>query len=84
MAKRRAAFKKHLTSYLIVNTGLVLVWAITILPIIDDMSPNRRIYSFWPIWPILGWGIGLVSHYFGVYVYDEQDSIEREYRKLQR
>jgi hypothetical protein len=30
----------------------------------------------------LGWGIGLVSHYFNVYVNDGSNEIEKEYNRL--
>ena len=45
--KRKAQFRQHLSSYLVVNGLLVAIWALT-----------GRSY-FWPIWPILGWGVGL-------------------------
>lgn len=43
-------FKIHLTLYLLVNVLLVGIWA---------ASGGG---SFWPVWPILGWGIGLAAH----------------------
>jgi uncharacterized protein DUF1707/2TM domain-containing protein len=55
-ARARAAFQRHLFSYLWVNGLLVVIWALT----------NFGGY-FWPIWPMLGWGIGLASHAFAVY-----------------
>lgn len=30
---------------------------------------------WWSLWLILGWGIGVVSHYVGVYVLSGSDSI---------
>ncbi|MGV1007675.1 MAG: 2TM domain-containing protein [Dermatophilaceae bacterium] len=48
--KAKQDFRAHLTSYLVVNGFLVALWAVT-----------GRGY-FWPIWPILGWGIGLLFH----------------------
>jgi hypothetical protein len=45
------SFKAHATSYLLVMALLVTVWLLT--------TPGGY---FWPIWPALGWGIGLVSH----------------------
>lgn len=53
-AKR--GFKAHLAVYLIVNTGLVVIWAVT------------GGGYFWPIWAILGWGIGLAFNAWAVYV----------------
>ncbi len=48
--KAKRDFKVHLTTYLVVNGFLVALWAVT-----------SRGY-FWPIWPMLGWGIGLLFH----------------------
>jgi class 3 adenylate cyclase len=42
--------KTHLTVYLLVNVLLIGVWA-----------ASGGGY-FWPIWPILGWGIGVAAH----------------------
>src|SRR3712207_2553676 len=53
-ARRRSGLETsvriHLTIYLVVNLGLILIWA-----------ASGGGY-FWPIWPILGWGIGLGGH----------------------
>ncbi len=48
--KAKAEFRQNLTSYVVVNGFLVAIWAMT-----------GRGY-FWPIWPILGWGVGIVFH----------------------
>jgi hypothetical protein len=45
------AFIEHARSYVLVNALLVAIWAITMFG-----------GYFWPMWPILGWGIGLVAH----------------------
>jgi hypothetical protein len=55
-AKARAAFQRHLFTYAWVNALLVVIWALT----------NFGGY-FWPVWPLLGWGIGLASHAFSAY-----------------
>jgi class 3 adenylate cyclase len=44
------SFRIHLTVYLAVNLVLIAIWALT------------GGGYFWPIWPILGWGIGLGAH----------------------
>jgi hypothetical protein len=52
-AKREAAwngYSEHLRTYLMVMALLVAVWALT------------GTGYFWPVWPALGWGIGIVSH----------------------
>ena len=50
---RRAGLRAHGRSFLLVNLLLIAVWAAT------------GAGYFWPIWPLLGWGIGLGSHAFG-------------------
>jgi Domain of unknown function (DUF1707)/2TM domain len=55
-AGAKAAFRRHLFTYAWVNGLLVVIWALT----------NFGGY-FWPVWPMLGWGIGLASHAFSVY-----------------
>jgi hypothetical protein len=46
----RDGFREHLTSYLAVMALLVAIWALT------------GMGYFWPIWPALGWGVGIISH----------------------
>lgn len=43
-------FRTHLTFYLLVNVFLIGIWA------------AGGAGYFWPIWPMLGWGIGLAAH----------------------
>jgi class 3 adenylate cyclase len=46
----RQSFKIHLTSYVLVNVFLIGIWA-----------ASGGGY-FWPVWSILGWGMGLAAH----------------------
>ena len=82
-AKARVGFQMHLRTYLIVNAGLWLIWFV-----ISLMTSNEHWNGFrhpWPIWATLGWGIGMISHYFSVYHRgSEKSMIEREYEKLSR
>jgi hypothetical protein len=43
-------FGEHLRVYLAVQALLIAIWAVT------------GAGYFWPIWPLLGWGIGVVVH----------------------
>jgi len=45
------SFRGHATSYLLVMALLVGIWLVTM--------PGGYI---WPIWPMMGWGIGVASH----------------------
>jgi len=38
----------------------------------------------WPVWPMIGWGIGLLFHFLGAYVYPKSNAVEREYEKLKK
>src|SRR5437899_13085119 len=40
----------HVRAYVVVCLGLVAIWALT------------GMGYFWPMWPILGWGIGVLAH----------------------
>ena len=72
--KKRRDFRGHLLIYTLVNAFLVVIWAVT--------SPGG---FFWPIFPIVGWGIGVIMNAWDVYFaedFDEED-IEREIRHIQ-
>jgi hypothetical protein len=38
----------------------------------------------WPLWPSLGWGIGIVMHFLNAYVFPRENSVEREFQKLKK
>lgn len=48
------AWRAHLRTYLVVIAGLWLIWALT-----GFGYP-------WPIWPMLGWGLGVLGHHTGM------------------
>jgi hypothetical protein len=54
--KKRRDFHTHLLVYVLVNAFLVVIWAVT----------GVHGY-FWPIFPIAGWGIGVVMNAWDVY-----------------
>lgn len=53
--KKKRDFKTHVLIYVTVNAFLVVIWAVT------------GADFFWPIFPILGWGIGIVANAWDVY-----------------
>jgi hypothetical protein len=61
LAERRAGakfgFYVHALVYLVVNAGLVAINLAT--------SPQ----ALWFVWPMFGWGIGLVAHGLGVFAH---------------
>ncbi|HEY2723139.1 MAG TPA: 2TM domain-containing protein [Pseudonocardiaceae bacterium] len=72
--QRRRDFGRHLVIYLLVNAFLVVIWAVT------------GAGFFWPIFPIVGWGIGVVFNAWDIYQVDrpDEDRIRREMERMQR
>ena len=69
--KAKGEFKVHLLAYVLVNAFLVVIWAVS------------GAHFFWPVFPILGWGIGLVFHAWDVYGNEpSEEKIRREMDKL--
>jgi len=76
VAKKRASFKKSLISYVFVNLFLIAIWYFT------SNDTNVTVKNFWPIWPILGWGLGLILKGFDAYAANPVISEQKEYEKL--
>lgn len=70
--KKKRDFHTHVFVYLIVNAMLVVVWAVT------------GADFFWPVFPILGWGIGVAANAWDVYARKplSEDEIQRETDRL--
>ena len=82
LAKRRVLLKKtikwHTIIYLIVNIFLCAIYCLT--------TSNGY---FWPMWSIIGWGVGLILHVVVVgfvlsSTRDKRDLVEKEYQMLQK
>lgn len=76
IAQKRAKFKKHLASYIIVNGFLWAMWYIT------DGRENENIIEAWPIWCTLGWGIGIAFSYYDAYHDSKEEATMKEFQKL--
>jgi 2TM domain len=74
-AKKRVGFKGHLASYVIINIFFWVMWLLKGNGDENDIVP-------WPVWPMLGWGIGLTFHYLGAFVFTKHAAVEKEYEKL--
>jgi hypothetical protein len=74
MAKKRASFKSDFYSYLVINGFLWLIWYFSGNGSGDGIP--------WPVWPTLGWGIGIAFQYFESYHGNNNEMAEREYEKL--
>lgn len=71
--EKKRDFHAHLLAYVLVNATFVGIWAVA------------GGGFFWPVFPIMGWGIGLAFHAWDTYRRAEptEAQIEREMRKLE-
>ena len=70
LAHKRVEFRSHLIAYSVIIGACWIIWAVT-----------GRHYP-WPMWPMVGWGIGVIFHYLFDYRPAKFLSEEEEYRKL--
>jgi polyferredoxin len=69
--KKKRDFWSHVFAWALVNAFLVGIWAVT--------GGN----FFWPIFPILGWGVGVFFHGWDVYARPPtEERINEEMRRL--
>jgi hypothetical protein len=76
IARKRASFKYHLFSYVVVNAFLWALWYFT------EGNYHRGEGFPWPFYSSFGWGIGVFFHFTGAYVFPKNTLVDREYEKL--
>jgi len=74
----KKSFYSHFAVFLVFNIAFIVIWAVT--------SPGG--YP-WFIWPLCGWGVALVLHALGVFVFQkdsdwEKKSLEKEAAKIKK
>ena len=74
-AHERAGFKMHFLIYVIIIAFLWVLWGF--LRYINKETDD----GYWPLFPMLGWGLGVFLHYLSVYSW-KQKFTQREYEKL--
>lgn len=72
IARKRVEFRAHLIVFCVVNAALWILWYVT-----GQGYP-------WPLWPLIGWGIGLIFHYLFEYHPSRLLSEEEEYQRLKK
>lgn len=78
IAKKRVDFKRHLYLYIISNTMFWLTWAFS------GGNEDRHHVLPWPLWPMLGWGVGLAFNYVGAYHSGKNAAVQKEFEKLKK
>lgn len=76
IARKRAEFRKGFYSYVITNLFLWAVWWFT--------AGNKTGFVGipWPLWVMLGWGLGLAKLYYDAFHGSKEDVTQQEYEKL--
>ncbi|HEX2910223.1 MAG TPA: 2TM domain-containing protein [Chloroflexia bacterium] len=72
--KDKMEFYQHLTSYVVVMAILTVIYLLT------SWQSGELGYP-WVIWPALGWGIAILFHFLGVFVFP--DTPERRQRLVE-
>lgn len=78
IAVKRARFQRHLVTYLVINAFLWIIWWFTS----GDREANWGMP--WPLWSMLGWGIGLVFQYMEAYGGSKGSLVNSEFEKLKK
>jgi hypothetical protein len=69
--RKKSEFRAHLLAYVLINGALVIIWALT------------GASFFWPAFPLLAWGIGLVFHAWDIYRHPfSEQQIQREMKRM--
>lgn len=76
IAKARVTFRPHLIIYLVVNILFWIIWFNTEF-YMESSIP-------WPIYPLVGWGIGLFFHYSIAYRKFGGSAMKKEFEKVKK
>ena len=69
--KKKAELRSHATVYVVFNSMFIAIWAVT------------GHHFFWPVFPMLGWGVGLILHAVDVFSHGPTEAqIRREMSRL--
>ena len=75
-AEMKFSFYINIVLYMIINSMLIFIWY------------SNGMGFPWVIFPLIGWGIGVVAHYLSAFVFYGRDFLggmtEKEYEKLTR
>jgi len=75
LARKRVSFKRHLATYVVINIMFWCIWFFS--------EKKNEEWGFpWPVFPMLGWGIGLTFNFLGAYIFNKETAVEKEFEKL--
>lgn len=70
LALARYRLRWHVPVYVLVNAGLILIWR------------NTGGGFFWPVFPVIFWGLGVVLHYVTAYRSRGSAWVDRETERV--
>jgi len=76
--KEKREFKIHATAYVLVNILIFVVWLVVAI--------TSGAWFPWFVFPLVGWGVGLGMHAWGVYGQKDvtEDEVQREMDRLRK
>ena len=74
LLRKKSDLRAHVLAYVLINGFLVGIWAVT------------GAGFFWPVFPIMGWGIGLAFNVWDVYRHavPTEEQVRREMEAIRR
>ncbi|HEX2914124.1 MAG TPA: 2TM domain-containing protein [Chloroflexia bacterium] len=87
IVRAKLRFYRSLTSYVIVNAVLLVIWFLSVNNSLD-LDGLVRVHSWnypWFLWVMIPWGIGLLFQFMNAFVYPRRNSrsmLEAEMRKM--
>src|SRR6186997_3382023 len=74
LLRKKSDLRAHVLAYVLVNAFLVGIWAVT------------GAGFFWPVFPIMGWGIGLAFNVWDLYrrAAPTEEQVRREMEAIRR
>ncbi len=74
--KAKLGFYNHLAVYVVINGLLIVIYLAT------GLLPGYYSYP-WFVWPMFGWGIGLLFHFLGTFVFSNTNTEETRQRMIE-
>ena len=87
--KDRRRFYNHLGAYLVVNTILVIIWAISGGPTDEWSGYGTWTGNKWFLWPLVIWGFFVILDFLRTFVFRtnawrEKADIDKEVEKIKK
>lgn len=76
IARKRVKFKEHVILFFFMN---LIFWITNII-----LNINSNSHFYWASLITIFWGIGLAFHLTKTYLYNEEEEVEKEYKKLKK